>query len=83
MNSNTEPPKIGRLKSQWWQLRSVETPRGWKQIKVEVEIMDKIIPHTLANRGSEINIMPLAMLKKLGLKLPGLSSFVVNVANQR
>ena len=60
------------------------TPLGDEgPIEVEVEIMDKIIPHTLVDGGSGINIMPLSTLEKLGLELTGPSPFVINVADQR
>jgi hypothetical protein len=40
-----------------------KTPLGDEgPIEVEVEIMDKIIPHTLVDGGSGINIMPVATL---------------------
>ena len=45
--------------------------------------MDKIIPHTMVDEGSGINIIPLSKLEKLGLELNGPSPFVNNMADQR
>ncbi len=51
-------------------------------IELEVGIMDKIIPNALMDGGSGLNIMPLSILEKLGLKIIGPSPYVVNLADQ-
>jgi hypothetical protein len=51
-------------------------------IELEVGIMDKIIPNALVDGGSGLNIMPLCTMEKLGLKITGLSPYVVNMADQ-
>lgn len=45
--------------------------------------MDKIIPYTLVDGGSGIDIMSLSTLEKLGLELIGPSPFIINVADQK
>ena len=40
-------------------------------IEVEVEILDKVIPHAFIHGGTCIIIIPLSTLKKLGLDMIG------------
>lgn len=52
-------------------------------IEVEMEILDKVIPHAFVDGGTCITIMPLSTLKKLGLDMIGPSAYFVNMAYQR
>jgi hypothetical protein len=52
-------------------------------LEIDVSILDKVIPRTLIDGGSGINIMPLSTMESLGLKVTGPSPYVVNVADQR
>jgi hypothetical protein len=52
-------------------------------LEIDVSIMDKVIPKTLIDGGSGINIMPLSTMESLGLKVNGPSPYTVNVADQR
>jgi hypothetical protein len=51
-------------------------------IELEVGIMEKIIPNALVDGGSGLNIMPPSTMEKIGLKITGLSPYVVNLADQ-
>lgn len=50
-------------------------------IKVVVEILYKVIPHTLIDGRSAINTMPFSTLEKLDSKMIGPSPYIVNMAN--
>lgn len=56
----------------------VDTPLNVGPIEIEVQIMDKIILNVLVNNVSDLNIMPLSIMGKLGLQIMRLSPFVIN-----
>ena len=53
-----------------------------KAVEVEAVIVDKVLPNTLVDGGSSLNIMPLHNMEKLGLSLTGPSPIVISMANQ-
>lgn len=53
-----------------------------KAVEVEAVIVDKVLPNTLVDGGSSLNIMPLQTMEKLGLSLTGPSPIVISMANQ-
>jgi len=53
-----------------------------RPLKVEVEILDKVILHALKDGSSGINIMPFSTFEKLGLEMTGLSPYDVNMPYQ-
>ena len=53
-----------------------------KAVEVEAVIVDKVLPNTLVDGGSSLNIMPLQTMVKLGLSLTGPSPIVISMANQ-
>jgi hypothetical protein len=64
-----------------FELNSME--EDWDVIKIDVQIMDKIIPHTMIDEGSSINVMPLSTMNKLGLSITEPSFSVIHIANHR
>jgi hypothetical protein len=56
--------------------------RDVKTVKIEVMVVDKVVPNALVDRGSGLNILPEHTMKKLGLNLTGPSPFIINMANQ-
>ena len=42
-----------------------------KAIKIEIMVVDKVVPNVLVDGGSGLNIMPEHTLKQLGLTLMG------------
>ena len=63
-------------------VKSTSRPHDVKAVEIEVSIVDKILPNTLVDGGSGLNIMPLQTMEKLGLDITGPSPFVINMANQ-
>jgi len=57
-------------------------PHEVKVVEIDVSIVDKILFKVLINGGSGLNIMPLQIMKKLGLDITEPSSFVINMTNQ-
>jgi hypothetical protein len=55
-----------------FELNSME--EDWDVIEIDVQIVDKIIPHTMIDESSSINVMPLSTMNKLGCPLPNLLS---------
>ena len=53
-----------------------------KAVEVEAVIVDKVLPNTIVDGGSSLNIMPLQTMEKLGLSLTGPSPIVISMANQ-
>jgi len=53
-----------------------------KAVELEATIVDKVLPNTLVDGGSSLNIMPLQTMEKLGLSLTGPSPIVISMANQ-
>jgi hypothetical protein len=64
-----------------FELNSME--EDWDVIEIDVQIVDKIIPHTMIDEGSSINVMPLSTLNKLGLSITEPSFSVIHVADHR
>jgi hypothetical protein len=46
----------------------------WDVIEIDVQIVDKIIPHTMIDEGSSINVMPFSTMNKWACPLPNLLS---------
>lgn len=53
-----------------------------KAIELEVSIVDKIIPYTIVDGSSGLNIMLISTIEKLGLSITGPSFYIINMANQ-
>ena len=53
-----------------------------KAVKIEVIVVDKVVPNVLVDGGSGLNILPEHTLNQLGLHLTGPSPFIINMANQ-
>ncbi len=53
-----------------------------RAVELEASIVDKVLPNTLVDGGSSLNIMPVHTMQKLGLSLTGPSSIVISMANQ-
>jgi hypothetical protein len=64
-----------------FELNSME--EDWDVIEIDVQIVDKIIPHTMIDEGSSINVMPLSTMNKLGLSITEPSFSVIHVADHR
>jgi hypothetical protein len=64
-----------------FELNSME--EDWDVIETDVQIVDKIIPHTMIDEGSSINVMPLSTMNKLGLSITEPSFSVIHVADHR
>jgi hypothetical protein len=56
---------------------------GYGPVEIEVEVMDKIIPHVIVDDGSNVNIMPESTMLRLGLSITGPSPWKVKLADQR
>ena len=56
--------------------------RDVKAVKIEVMVVDKVVPNVLVDGGSGLNILLEHTMKKLGLRLTCPSPFVINMANQ-
>ncbi len=56
---------------------------GYGPLEIEVEVMDKIIPHVIVDDGSNVNIMLESTMLRLGLSVTGPSPWKVKLANQR
>jgi hypothetical protein len=56
---------------------------GYGPVEIEVEVMDKIIPHVIVDDGSNVNIMPESTMLRLGLSVIGPSPWKVKLAYQR
>ncbi len=55
---------------------------GYGPVEIEVEVMDKIIPHVIVDDGSNVNIMPESTMLRLGLSITGPSPWKVKLADQ-
>jgi hypothetical protein len=64
-----------------FELNSME--EDWDVIEIDVQIVDKIIPHTMIDEGSSINVMPLSTMNKLGLSITEPSFSVIHIADHR
>ena len=56
--------------------------REVKAVKIEVAVVDKVVPNVLDDGKSSLNILPEHTMRKLGLSLTDPSPFVINMANQ-
>ena len=56
--------------------------RNDKVVKMEVMVVDKVVPNVPVDGGSGLNILPKHTMKKLGLSLTSPSPFIINMANQ-
>jgi hypothetical protein len=54
----------------------------YNAIEITVEIVDKMIPHTMVDDGSNTNIMPESTMKKLGLAITEPSFSTIKIADQ-
>jgi hypothetical protein len=54
----------------------------YNAIKITVEIVDKMIPHTMVDDGSNTNIMPESTMKKLGLAITEPSFSTIKITYQ-
>ena len=64
-----------------FELNSME--EDWDVIEIDVQIVDKTIPHTMIDEGNSINVMPLSTMTKLGLSITEPSFSVIHVADHR
>ena len=56
--------------------------RDVKPIRIEVMVVDKVVPNMLVDRGRGLNILPEHTMKMLGLSPTNPSPFIINMANQ-
>jgi hypothetical protein len=54
----------------------------YNAIEITVEIVDKMIPHTMVDDGSNTNIMPESTMRKLGLAITEPSFSTIKIADQ-
>ena len=54
----------------------------YESVEIDVEIVDKHIPHAVIDDGVNINIMPKSTMKKLGLAITHSSQYNIRIANQ-
>jgi hypothetical protein len=54
----------------------------YNAIEITVEIVDKMIPHTMVDDGSNTNIMPASTMRKLGLPIIEPSFSTIEIAGQ-
>jgi hypothetical protein len=54
----------------------------YNAIEITIEIVDKMIPHTMVDDGSNTNIMPESTMRKLGLAITEPSFSTIKIADQ-
>jgi hypothetical protein len=54
---------------------------GYKLVEIEVEVMDKIIPHVIVDDGNNVNIMSESTMLRLGLSITRPSPWKVKLAD--
>jgi hypothetical protein len=54
----------------------------YNAIEITVEIVDKMIPHTMVDDGSNTNIMPESTMRKLGLAITEPSFSTIKIVDQ-
>jgi hypothetical protein len=56
---------------------------GYGPVEIEVDVMDKIIPHVIVDDGNNLNIMLKSTMLRLGLSVTGPSPWKVKLADHR